>query len=76
MPKAWNFWFRLGSTRLTLHFILFDETFMIAPVNGLMRIFREAPETKKRIHKNVTHETYLISIYIELINPDHSQTAI
>jgi len=30
------------------YFILFDNTFIIAPVKGLMEVFREAVEIKKK----------------------------
>ena len=57
------------------HFVLFDNTSIIAPVKGLIQVFREAVEIKKYIHRKValnrdTGETYLSPIYNELINSD------
>jgi hypothetical protein len=58
------------------HFILFDETSIVAPVKGLTQVFREAVEMKKHIHQKValnrdTGETFLSPIYDEIINSDH-----
>ena len=57
------------------HFILFDNTSIIAPVKGLMQVFREAVEVKKHIHLKITlnrdtAETHLIPIYDEISNSD------
>jgi len=59
-------------------FILFDNTFIIAPVKGLMEVFREAVEIKKKSsHRKVainidTAKTDFSPIYTELINFDRS----
>ena len=57
------------------HFILFDETSIVAPVKGLTQVFREAVEIKKHIHQKValnrdTGETFLSPIYDKIINSD------
>ena len=57
------------------HFILFD----IAPVKGLMQVFREAVEIKKKhIHEKValdrdTGETSISPIYDKIISSDRFQ---
>ena len=60
----------------THHFILFDNKSTIAPLKGLMQVFREEVEIKKNIPRKVdlnidTGETYLSPIYTEVINSDH-----
>ena len=58
------------------HFIVFDNKSIIAPVKGLMQVFRKAVEIKKHIHLKITFnrdtgETTLSLIYNEFNNSDH-----
>ena len=57
---------------ISQHFILFDPL-IIAPVKGIMQVFREAVEIKKHVHRKAplntdTGKTYLSPIYSGLIN--------
>jgi len=57
------------------YFIVFDNTSIIIPVEGLIQDFRKAVEIKKHIHVEValnrdTGDTFLSSIHDEIINSD------